>query len=369
MKIIHYGLSANKGGIETYLFKLSKSFLAYDCQFFFIDSTTNHNAAFRSELISLGSQFIDIKPRKVGIITNFRNIISEFKRIRPDILHFHVNNFSYIAPVLVARLLGIKVIIHSRNAGQVMTPLRFFRHFTNKFVLNFYNFQRIAVSKEAGRWLFNGRYKIIHNSIDLTRFEFHEMKRLKLRQVLSIPETSFVFLMVGALIRAKNHKFGIAAFDRMVKEYSELDVRLIIIGNGELEPIIREQINYLNLEKHINLQSNTDQIEDYYCAADCLLMPSLFEGFPNVVQEAKASGLPCILSDRITRDVDQQDLINYVSISSGVNPWSQEMVNCVGRTSGLGRLGIAKCVKFIDTREESDVWFEIYSNILKGKAC
>ena len=56
-------------------------------------------------------------------------------------------------------------------------------------------------------------------------------------------------------------------------------------------------------------------------AMDVLLLPSLYEGMPNVALEAQACGLPCLLSDTITKEANVTGLVTYLPMNCGTSPW------------------------------------------------
>ena len=61
---------------------------------------------------------------------------------------------------------------------------------------------------------------------------------------------------------------------------------------------------------------------------DILVFPSLFEGLPVVLVEAQSTGLPCVISDKISRDVDLGlNLVKFLSINNGTNIWVEEIIN------------------------------------------
>ena len=61
---------------------------------------------------------------------------------------------------------------------------------------------------------------------------------------------------------------------------------------------------------------------EYMMAMDALVFPSLFEGFPITVIEAEATGLPVVMSDVITREVDLTTLIHRHSLSDSPQDWA-----------------------------------------------
>lgn len=112
-------------------------------------------------------------------------------------------------------------------------------------------------------------------------------------------DTCFTFLFVGRLVGDKGINELVKAFVKLHKELE--NTRLILIGNNEarLDPLLTETIalidNCIAIEAVGRKYGN--ELLAYYAASDCFVFPSYREGFPNVVLEAGAMGLPSIVTD------------------------------------------------------------------------
>lgn len=109
----------------------------------------------------------------------------------------------------------------------------------------------------------------------------------------------FTFLFVGRIVGDKGINELVAAYNRLNQEMP--NSRLILLGAYEdrLDPL-SEDTRWL-IETHPNIEfvgmKKDDELVAYYTAADCFVHPSYREGFPNVVLEAGAMGVPCIVTD------------------------------------------------------------------------
>lgn len=109
----------------------------------------------------------------------------------------------------------------------------------------------------------------------------------------------FTFVFVGRLVGDKGVNELVVAFERLCHAYS--NVRLILVGEQEvdldsLKPETLRIIRENSLIEAVGAQFDDDLLA-YYAASDCLVFPSYREGFPNVVLEAGAMGLPSIVTD------------------------------------------------------------------------
>ena len=112
--------------------------------------------------------------------------------------------------------------------------------------------------------------------------------------------SKFTFLFIGRIVGDKGINELCHAFYRIHKQYP--NTRLMMVGDFEevLDPLSDDTKKLVSDEKNgiitISWKSG-DELLAYYAAADCFVMPSYREGFPNTVLEAGAMGLPSIVTD------------------------------------------------------------------------
>lgn len=110
-------------------------------------------------------------------------------------------------------------------------------------------------------------------------------------------QEGFTFVFVGRIVRDKGINELVAAFDRLHEDYP--DVRLVLIGPREddLDPVLPATLERINSGNGIEAVGPQSDVRPFYASADALVFPSYREGFPNVVIEAGAMGLPSIVTD------------------------------------------------------------------------
>lgn len=114
---------------------------------------------------------------------------------------------------------------------------------------------------------------------------------------LSDGSKGFTFVFVGRIVRDKGINELVAAFDRLHRQYSA--TRLVIVGPSEddLDPVMPQTMERINRGEGIEAVGRQSNVLPFYNEADALVFPSYREGFPNVVIEAGAMGLPSIVTD------------------------------------------------------------------------
>jgi glycosyltransferase involved in cell wall biosynthesis len=119
----------------------------------------------------------------------------------------------------------------------------------------------------------------------------------QIRSALSIGEKRMIFF-IGRLVEEKGAQYAIRALPKVIKEVG--DVVLVIAGRGLFQPQLRELANSLGVSKNIVFAGfvSEEELPYYYASSDVLVFPTTHvEGFPLVLAEALASGLPIVSSN------------------------------------------------------------------------
>ena len=339
IRVLHVGLDTQLGGIETYLMKISSHIDLNTFQFDFL-AYDNQRPCFYEELTKLWCNFYYVTSRRNSFIQNKKDLENLFKSEHFDIVHCHLNSLTYIAPVLEALKAEVKVIVHSRNAGASAGSSSKILCALNKMRFPYDKVTLAAVSDKAAIWMFgkNRDVIILNNGIDVRRFEFSQEKREKTRKELGLSQDQEVLVHVGAFRLQKNHKFLVEVFNEYHKKYK--NSILLLVGSGELEDVIRFQVKDLGLEKAVIFTGNRKDLENILAASDKFLFPSLYEGFPNALLEAQASGLLCIASTAITEQACLNNCVR-VSLDDDISEW----VKALSHPANSNRKDFAKLVE------------------------
>jgi glycosyltransferase involved in cell wall biosynthesis len=130
-------------------------------------------------------------------------------------------------------------------------------------------------------------------------------QRETIRRDLGILPESVCFLFAGKLERKKRPLDLLRAIRRLQAMPLSRDVHLLVVGDGELAPEARRMVEEFRLPVSLTGFMNQSQMPSAYVAGDCLVLPSDFgETWGLVVNEAMATGLPAIVSDRVGCSVD-----------------------------------------------------------------
>lgn len=124
-----------------------------------------------------------------------------------------------------------------------------------------------------------------------------DLDYFKPAETTSKSHQGFTFVFVGRIVRDKGINELVKAFDRLHQEHN--DVRLVLVGPREddLDPVLPETLERIDRGEGIESVGKQSDVKSFYANADALVFPSYREGFPNVVIEAGAMGLPSIVTD------------------------------------------------------------------------
>ncbi|MDD2375986.1 MAG: glycosyltransferase [Clostridia bacterium] len=361
IRIIHYGLSSNRGGIETYINKLYTNIDRSKFQFDFINMNIE-KPCFYDEFTKLGSKFYNITPRKISISKNKDELEKLFRKEKFDVLHCHLNTLSYVEPIYVALRHGCKVVVHSRSSSSKKNILAKILHNINSFRLPKNKIKMLAVSKLAGNWLFGNdlNFTVINNGVEIDKFTFSKNARNKLREELNI-KNKFVIGHVGVFLPVKNHKFLIKIFKDILDKKE--NAVLLLIGGGPMKNKMINMAKKMKIDDKIYFLGMREDVAQLMSAMDCFIFPSFYEGFPNVVLEAQTSGLTCLISNKITNEVILSENCISFPLSCSSNEWANKLLTLPINQNRIFESEIIKKLGF-SVNEEIDKIGKIYTDLI-----
>ena len=313
----------NRGGAESMLMNLYRSIDRRKIQFDFIVHT-NKKGAFDEEIESLGGTIYHCPRYSVKGVFSYRKWWKSFFASHPNyhIVHSHVRSTASII-FKIAHRFGLKTISHSHsisNGSGIKSLVKKIYQISLRKQSDYC----VACSNNSAEWLFgkgianSEHFLLLKNAIDCSVYKFNEQTRNIYRKLLGINDKK-VLIHVGNFREPKNHKFLIDVFS-LVKNRNS-DLALLLVGDGELKNNIQNLVNKKKLQDDVFFLGQRDDVYKLLQASDLFLLPSLWEGLPVSVVEAQASGLPCIISDKITDEVVISPYVSKIPIEKGAEEW------------------------------------------------
>jgi len=250
--------------------------------------------------------------RQISIAKDIKALFCTYrliKRIKPDIIHTHTPKAGLIG-MLAGYIARVPIRMHTIAGLPLMEAkgfkrivLNFIERLTNYYATNTYPNSKVQYqfmienklcSPVKSKVLGNGS----SNGINLERFKrstsLDEEARL-IRQKYGISKDGFVYGLVGRIVSDKGVRELVRAFVNLNIPNSYL---LLVGGREEyLNPLDDDIKNSIENEANIIEVGHVEDVRPYFLAMDVFTFPSYREGFPNVVLQACALAVPCIVSN------------------------------------------------------------------------
>lgn len=330
VRVLHYIGLLEYGGSQSFVMEIYRKIDRETLQFDFV-TFPNQKVDFYDEIISLGGRVYE-SPQYNGknhfeFVKWWKTFFMQHQGYR--VFHCHVRSVATIC-ISIAHKYGCYAIAHSHstsNGSGVASVIKNIMQFPVRFQADY----MFACSDDAGKWMFGkqattkNNFEVIYNAIDAERFGYNPQKRLEIRKELNISD-KFVIGHVGRFTEPKNHMFLLEVFSEVLK--SRDDACLVLIGDGEKRLEIERKINELGINDSVILVGSKSNTCDYYQAMDVFVFPSLWEGLGIVAIEAQVSGLHCVVSERIPREVDiGSNLICIIELAKGASKWKDAIIS------------------------------------------
>lgn len=323
MQILVYGISNQKGGISEFMMNLNKNMLKKNILFnYIIKGKDSIYAPLINEMN--GKVFYYNYRNKIERLTNLYKIMKK-ERSKTNIFYYNTSGTYFVFPIIFAKLLRYKIISHA-HAGKDRNINKAFEllNIINRNLLNFVSSVKFTCSDVAKEWVYGNAKNVIqvNNAIDPNRFFYDSNLRKETRMSLGISMKDIVIINVGRVEYPKNQKFLIDLMLELNK--LEKNFKLLLVGNGTDLEDLKKYVRNKKINNIFFLGQRTD-VNNLLNASDLLLLPSFYEGFPIVSVEAQATGLPCILSNTITKSSNITNLVSFLSLDE--EDWINNIMN------------------------------------------
>lgn len=323
----------NSGGAETFLMKMYRQLDKEKYQMDFCVNITE-NGFYDEEIRKMGGKIYHI-PSKSENLKEFEIKLTEIikKKKYKYVLRITSNTMGFLDLKIAKKAGAVICAARSSNSNDAEGIKAKVVHLLGRILYSKYVNVKIAPSDLAAIYTFgkknyqNGHVHILKNAIDLNIYKFLPENRKKIRKELGISEEDIICGHIGRFSKQKNHKFLIKIFTEMCK--IRKNVKLLLIGGGELEEAIRLQCRQFMIEDSVIFCGIRSDVPEILSAMDVFVFPSLYEGMPNTVLEAQATGLPCIISDSITKEAAITPLVHYQSLNDNERVWAEEALKSV----------------------------------------
>lgn len=341
VRVLHVLGNTNLGGAESRIMDLYRHTDRNRVQFDFLVHS-GEEGFYEKEIRELGGRIFRVPRFRIYNYFSYRKALKEFFQEHHEFALVQGHMTSTAAIYLpVAKKAGVKkTAAHARSAGVdkglkgIMT--RFLRrNLADKADYLFTCSELAGISVYGEKAVREGKTIFIPNAIDCAGFTFDPKKRKKMREELGLTD-ALIIGHVGRFHYAKNHEYLLRVFAELcqmgtgaggstAETGADQNYHLILLGEGPLMEDTRKLAEELGVADRAHFLGNHKNIADYYQAMDYFVYPSRYEGMPGTIVEAQASGLPCLMSDTICREVIATELVETMSIEKEPKVWAEEL--------------------------------------------
>lgn len=320
IRVLHVVTYMGRGGLETMLMNYYRHIDRSKVQFDFLVHR-EFEADYDEEIKSLGGRIYHVS-RLVPWSRRYKAELRRFFRSHPEykIVHVHQDCLSSVA-LQCAKDCGVPVrIAHSHSSSAVKNI---------KYPIKLYYMKKIprfatdlfACGKQAGDWMFSGKkYQIIRNAIDTEKYLYTTTVNKSVREELGLLG-KIVIGHVGNFTPAKNHIFLLEIFKEILKKSP--DSKLLLVGGGDGLITAKEKAESMGIADNVVFTGIRSDVNRLMQAMDVFVFPSLYEGLPVTMIEAQASGMQCIISDRVSKEcIVTKGLVIRKRLSDSVENWA-----------------------------------------------
>jgi glycosyltransferase involved in cell wall biosynthesis len=296
---------------------LLKGQLGFMNRFFDVSGVTSYDQKHFNEVVAregVAMKAIEMKRTIAPVqdLVSLWKLYRHIKKLKPYIVHTHTPKAGLIG-MLAARLASVPVRLHTvagmpliETTGAKRMLLNIIERLTYSCAHRVYpNSNGLATIIRENNFCSPKKLKIIaggsSNGINTAHFSpsLDVSQKMEFRSRLGISKDAVLYCFVGRLCTEKGIRELVEAFIQLQLRHENADVKLLLVGpfekeNGELPAQAVQQIentpNIVSVGRH-------DDIRPYLEISDVFVFPSYREGFPNVVLQAGAMELPCIVSD------------------------------------------------------------------------
>lgn len=351
-KVLHI-FSGYGGGISSLIFNLIEN-KTEEFQMDLMAFDYKGGQEFIKQLSAIGAECYTMpRPTEKGYESFVKYLDDLMKNEKYDAIHCHIAGIHAIPFEHIAKKNRIKVFV--LHAHTTCFDSKLDRCKCAYYIGQYLNYKNsscyMTCSDMAANYVYGERYLkrrnayLIPNGIKKESYQqvlLHEEKE-SYKKEFGINEGTIVVLHVGRFSPQKNHDF-ILKIASTLKEKKNNFI-FLLIGDGSSFDTIKNKVYTLGLEKQVRLLGRRSDISKLMQFADCMILPSLYEGLPTVAIECQSSGTKILVSDKITKQCDMGlNLVDFLPIDE-VNPWVSEL-----KKNEFPHLPVEKCINAVEEK-------------------
>jgi len=201
------------------------------------------------------------------------------------------------------------------------------------------------------------------NGVDLIKFNpsnYTEKDNSILKNNLKLNSEDIIFIFIGRLVNDKGINELIQAFKKLLESHDNITLLLVGSDYGEVDILPKSTWETIKSQTKIKCLGQQADVRPYLAISDVFVFPSYREGFPNVVLEAGAMGLPSIVTDiNGSNEIIKHEENGLIVPSKDVSELFEAMIKMVSEPGLIKKLSIKSRLNIEKNYERSFVWKEL----------
>ena len=295
MRVIHLTVTIDRGGSENHLISLIEEQVKNNYEVLVV--YLKGKPYWEEHLNKLG-----VQTQKISLFSSYFQLSKIISFYRPDVLHSHLQSSEIISRLSLLLHPKLKFIISKHNDEDSRFLPVFIQKYFYKFISsraskiiaisqNVKNFctDRLNINRDKIEVIFYGIDSSMYNPENLNKDDIEALK-----SELDIGNSDFVVGTIARLHPQKSLDTLIKAINIIVKEKNISNIKCIIVGEGELEKQLKEQVDNLQLTDYIKFTGKRNDIPNVLQIFDVFILCSIYEGLGLVLLEAMSAKVPII---------------------------------------------------------------------------
>lgn len=310
------------------------------------------------------------------LVSLFR-LIRLFRKVKPYAVHSMTPKAGLLS-MLAARIAGVPVRMHTftglvfPTATGLMQKLLILTDRLTCSCCTYINPEGYGVKRDLERFKITKKplHVIANGNVRGVNMDFYKRTPEVVEKASQIKhQDKITFCFIGRLVRDKGINELIQAFTTLYQKYP--NIHLLLVGSFEphLDPLLPETVRNIKNHPAIEYVGAQPDVRPFLAASDIFVFPSYREGFPNVVLEAGALGLPSIVTDiNGSNEIIQSGFNGEIIPSKNEQKLYEVMKNWIDNPEKLQQMSQNARRNIADKYDQKIVWkalLHTYQELIK----
>jgi glycosyltransferase involved in cell wall biosynthesis len=357
MRIVLINTNKNWGGGEVWFFNAA---LALRNRGYSIVTVTHYNSPLEMRFRDKKVPFLSVQRPPIYALFLYLKIKKFFDINRPDMVIVNAG-VDLIYAEIIKHLIGNFKLIFRRGLDKPLKNSVLNRKLYQSVDYFLVNSRATANTLQTSfPWLKHDKVHILYNPVNLNlHSQTESIKSIDFK----IPGQETIILgIIARLTEQKGHTILFEAVKRIIPSHNNL--LLLIIGQGELEQSLKNEVRALKIESYCRFLGHQDTISPYYQLCDLIIIPSLFEGFCYVAVEAQYHQKAVIASDTSSLKEVVQDGKTGLLFEPGNSADLAEKIISLLNAPDIRKLMGKKGKEFVENNFASELIYNKLENLL-----